>query len=218
MGVDGRPRRGAGPAAIAGPLAPFEPAVRAELVRQGYTPSAARDVVSGMRRLSRWMDQRGAAVSELTPQMAAAFVATRREITSTEQVARRGLGPVLRILRDQRVIPEAESASATSAVEVLLAGYRDYLIGERGLAAESVRCYIVQGRKFLVAVAEPLVTSLAGLDTAAVVSFVIAQTRQGGSTWSAKTLVTATRSLLRFLHVRGLIPVPLAGAVPAVAG
>lgn len=37
-------------------------------------------------------------------------------------------------------------------------------------------------------------------------------------TWAAKSLVTALRSLLRFLHVAGQVPVGLAAAVPSVAG
>ena len=37
-------------------------------------------------------------------------------------------------------------------------------------------------------------------------------------TWSAKSMVTALRSLLRFLHVSGHVPAGLAAAVPAVAG
>ena len=41
---------------------------------------------------------------------------------------------------------------------------------------------------------------------------------QGRNPESAKALVTAMRALLRFLHVAGHVPVPLAGAVPAVAG
>jgi integrase/recombinase XerD len=136
--------------------------------------------------------------------------------TGTGGVARRGLGPLVRFLRERGAIP-AVAGDGTSA-GVLLAGYRDYLTGERGLAAESARCYVVQARKFLAGLAQPLEHSLQRLDAAAVTCFVLAQARQSASVWSAKTLVTVTRSLLRFLHVQGLIPAPLAGAVPAVAG
>jgi integrase len=38
------------------------------------------------------------------------------------------------------------------------------------------------------------------------------------SVWSAKALVTAVRSLLRYLRVDGRIPAPLTGSVPAVVG
>ena len=40
---------------------------------------------------------------------------------------------------------------------------------------------------------------------------------RGRNTWSARAMVTGLRSLLRFLHVAGLVPVPLVGAVPSVA-
>ena len=44
-----------------------------------------------------------------------------------------------------------------------------------------------------------------------------AESRRRG-TGSLKNDVTAVRSLLRFLHLRGLIPDPLDGAAPAAAG
>jgi len=203
---------------VTGPLAQYESALRAELARWGYAPSSVRDVVAMMARLSRWMDERGVTGTALTPQAVGEFVAVRRQMTRTDSVARRGLSPLVRFLHGHGVIPGAGQGDGGSAEEILLVRYRDYLSGERGLAAESVRCYIVQGRKFLDGLAGPLERSLEHLDTAAVTCFVMAQARQSASAWSAKTLVTATRSLLRFLHVQGLIPAPLAGAVPAVAG
>jgi hypothetical protein len=52
----------------------------------------------------------------------------------------------------------------------------------------------------------------------AVTSFIMGQARQCARVWSAKPLVTATRSLLRFPHVEGVIPAPLVGAVLAAVG
>jgi site-specific recombinase XerD len=60
--------------------------------------------------------------------------------------------------------------------------------------------------------------ALLGLDAATVTGFMVEQASAAGSVESAKALVTAMRSLLRFLHVDGRISVPLVGAVPAVAG
>jgi site-specific recombinase XerD len=101
---------------------------------------------------------------------------------------------------------------------ILLDRFRGWLVGERGLAAESVRCYCCQAKKFLAWLPDPLEESLARLDAGMVTAFVVEQTSAAGSVWSAKTMVTALRSLLRFLHVNGVIPGPLVGAVPAVAG
>jgi site-specific recombinase XerD len=65
---------------------------------------------------------------------------------------------------------------------------------------------------------EPLDEALAHLDAPTVTTFIVEQSAVAGSVWSATALVTSVRSLLRFLHVRGLISVPLTAAVPAVAG
>jgi integrase/recombinase XerD len=199
---------------FAGPLGPLEAGIRAALGEEGFTPGSIRCVTGTMRRLSCWMEQRGVAADGLTSEAAAEFVAD----SGGMRTARRGLGALLRLLRSQAGVPPEHDSAGDSAAGVLLAQYRDYLAGERGLAAESVRCYLVQGRKLLDELGEPLEKSLRQLDSAAVTSFIMRQSRQCTSTWSAKTLVTATRSLLRFLHVKGLVTAPLAGAVPAVAG
>jgi site-specific recombinase XerD len=86
------------------------------------------------------------------------------------------------------------------------------------LAAASVRCYVTQARAFLAELADPLTTSLAGLDAATVTAVMVRQITNAASVWSAKAFVTAVRSLLRFLHVQGLTSGPLIGAVPTVAG
>ena len=197
-----------------GPLGPLEAGIRAALSEEGFSPGSVRCVTGTMRRLSRWMEQRNMAPGGLAPEAVAEFVAA----CSDMRTARRGLGALLRLLRSQAMIPPEHDSAGDSAAGLLLAQYRDYLAGERGLAAESVRCYLVQGRKLLDELGEPLEERLRQLDAAVVTSFIMRQSRRCESTWSAKTLVTATRSLLRFLHVKGLITVPLAGAVPAVAG
>lgn len=197
-----------------GPLGPLEAGIRAALSEEGFTPGSIRCVTGTMRRLSCWLEQYGVVPGGLTPETVEEFVAG----SSDMRTVRRGLGALLRLLRSQSVIPPERDSAGDSAAGMLLAQYRDYLAGERGLAAESVRCYLVQGRKHLDGLGEPLEENLRQLDAAAVTSFIMRQSRQCKSTWPAKTLVTATRSLLRFLHVKGLITGPLAAAVPAVAG
>ncbi|MEO7116020.1 MAG: site-specific integrase [Caldimonas sp.] len=104
------------------------------------------------------------------------------------------------------------------AVEELLADFGRWLSTERGVASETVRCYWSQARKFLAHLPAPLERSLAGLDAAAVTRWVVGYAAAADSVWSAKTHVTALRSLLRFLHVHGWISSPLVAVVPAVAG
>ncbi len=47
------------------------------------------------------------------------------------------------------MVPERELAFDAMPVDALLADYRAWLVGERGLAAESVRRYANQTKKFL---------------------------------------------------------------------
>lgn len=110
----------------------------------------------------------------------------------------------------------AVSTTATTPVTVLLEEYRAFLVGERGLAAESVRCYGNHARVFLAQLPDPVEVAVAGLSAGQVTAFVVGYCR-GRNTWSAKAMVTALRSLLRFLHVSGRLPGSLVGAVPAVA-
>lgn len=202
---------------MTGPLAPHEVAVRTSMTQAGYAPSSVLEAARAMRRLSEWMSERDLAVGELTPLVVDDFLADRRSRCRTAAVSRRWVGAVLRALHGQGVVPETEPVVATGR-ELLLEEFRRWLRAERGLAAESVRCYSGQAGKFLADVPDPLGDSLAALDAAAVTAFIVAQARSADSVWSAKAQITATRALLRFLHVQGLIPVSLTAAVPGVAG
>jgi site-specific recombinase XerD len=96
----------------------------------------------------------------------------------------------------------------------LLAEFGSWLTRERGLSAESVRCYGNQAKTFLTATGGA--AALSGLNAGAVTAFMVAHARDRNS-WSAKAMVTALRAFLRFAHATGRTAEPLAGAVPAVA-
>ena len=187
------------------PLAGYDAAFRAHLSRSGYTPPSARDLMRAMARASRWLEDRGLMAGGLTPLLAADLKAGVPHS-----------GPVLRFLREARVVPAAGVAGAGTA-EAVLAQFRGWLAGERGLSAATVGCYAKQARKFLAYLDEPLDAALRELDAGRVTSFMVGYSRDRNPE-SAKALVTAVRALLRFLHVAGHVPVPLAAAVPAVAG
>ncbi len=72
---------------------------------------------------------------------------------------------------------------------------------------------------FLAERTEPLEHALQLLSTGDVTGFVVAQCGPGGrSGASAKILTSGLRSLLRYLHLAGWVPIPLAQAVPRAAG
>lgn len=206
-------RPGPAPMLMTGPLAPHEVAVRTSMTSAGYAPSSILEAARAMRRLSEWMNEANLTVAELSPLVLDCFLVDRRSRCHTVAASRRWISPVLRALRGLGVVPDAEPVVATGR-ELLLGQFRCWLRAERGLATESVRCYSGQASKFLAALPDPLWESLAALDAAAVTTFILAQAKSADSVWSAKAQITGTRALLRFLHVQGLIPVPLTAAVP----
>lgn len=78
--------------------------------------------------------------------------------------------------------------------------------------------YLSHARKFMADRGESIETALSRLDATTVTAFITRQAQQAARVSTMKVLVTATRSLLRYLHVTGMITEPLANAVPAVAG
>ena len=114
--------------------------------------------------------------------------------------------------------PPADVAPPRGATELeqVLGQYGDHLIQERGLASQTVAGYLSVARQFLSHVASTDGLDLSKLDAKVVSQFVV-QAAQHRCVGSTKHLVTALRSLLRFLHVAGHAPV-LAASVPTVAG
>lgn len=191
---------------VSGPLAGFEFAFRAELERTGYVPSSVSAAVSVMGQLSGWMQRNGVACEALSPAVLDAL-----------PLGLRGTGPVVRFLRGCGAIPDGSCVDGVGPVGLLVAAFRGWLASERGLAAETVRCYGNHAHTFLVWLGEPLEQVLADLEAGTVTAFMVGHCEQV-SCANAKASVTAVRALLRFLHLTGQVPTALVGAVPAVAG
>jgi integrase/recombinase XerD len=191
-------------------LAPYASGYVAMLVEQGYVLSGTEGQLRVMAQLSRWLVQQRAEPVALTAELVERFVGSR-------PAGRRGVGPLLSYLRGRGVVPEP--VAADTPLERLLAGYRDYLVRERGLVAGSVELRERVARLFLDERPEPLELALARLQAGDVTAFVVAQcrNRRRGVAWS-RTLTSGLRSLFRYLHVEGWVPVALAQAVPSVAG
>jgi integrase/recombinase XerD len=198
---------------VSGPLAGHAAGFAVFLAEAGYTPLSARNQVRVLAHLSRWAEDRGLAPRELTSDRLGEFLAARREAGYYNHLSERGLAPLTAFLQGVGAVPAAVPAAPSGAVDVLVSRYRAYLETERGLAAGTVRYCTDQARGFLAGRED----RLAALGAAEVSGFVADECRRR-STGSAKVLVTALRSLLRFLVLDGLVTPGLHDAVPAVAG
>ena len=204
-------------AKVTGPLAEYADGFRAELFRLGYTPLTAACQIRLTAHLSRWLAAEGLAAQDLDMPTAERYFAARRLAGYANERTTEALGPLLGYLRGLGAapLPPAEPATETS---LLLDRFAAYLASERGLAATTVTLNVRLARPFLQqrALERGGRLDLARLTAGEVRAFVLDRARKQPR--SAKRIVTALRSLLRFLHVDGVLAVPLAGAVPSPAG
>lgn len=202
---------------VTGPLAVFNSGFAAELVWLGYRPNASANQLQLMAHLSRWMTQRGLAADGLTGSALADFLAARRAAGYRLWLSPKALSPLLEYLRGVGVAPAESALKPGTAVETLLARYRGYLVGERGLSAATAGLYVHLTRPLLANRMVDGELDVASLTPADVIGFV-RMSCPGRAAGTAKLIVTAVRSLLGFLHVEGVIGSSLASAVPSVAG
>jgi integrase/recombinase XerD len=202
---------------VVGPLAAYRVGFGKELSGQGYTPGSASLQLLLMAHVSRWLVAQGLTAGEFTPVRVGEFLEARRADGYTARVSLRGLTPLLGYLRGLGVVPLPSVAVGGTPGELLLAAYRDYLQCERGLAAGTVGRYLAVARLFLAECERADGLDLQRLTAGDVTSFVVFQCR-GPRVASAMVLVTALRSLLRFLLVEGYTDRPLAQVVPTATG
>ena len=154
---------------------------------------------------------------EVTDEQAGRFLAARRAAGRVKWVSPRSVMLPLGYLRTLGVAPAPAPVLSQGPLEELLEDYRRYLFVERGLSAHTVLdAYGPAARLFLAKQDGPDGLGLEGLRAADVTSF-LARECPKRSVPGARDLVCALRSLLRYLHLAGLIGTPLVWAVPSVA-
>ncbi len=203
---------------FSGPLEFYAAGFASELLQLGYTSNGARAQLRLVAHLSRWLADRGLGVAVLrSPGLVEEFFAARRDAGYRDMRTPKALVPLLEFFRDRGVVAETAAAGPMTPAEVLLDRYRSYLVGERCLAASTAQDYLWAVRPFVAGLADADgQLQLDRVSAGAVAAFVLEASRNQAR-GSAKLVVTALRSLLRFLHVEGLVPSSLVTAVPSVA-
>lgn len=201
---------------VAGPLEAVLPGFAEELARLGFTRTSAEQHVCFLAHLDRWMTASSLGVGDLSPDVVDAFLAHRRDAGYALYWSRKAITPLLDFLAAEGLLRVVEPAPL-GPVELLLAEYGSYLAVERGLADETVRCYLRCVLPFVATRVRGEELDLASLTAADITEYVLAAC-PGKAKGSAKLIVTTLRSLLGWLHLTGAVPVALGGAVPAAAG
>jgi integrase/recombinase XerD len=200
---------------VSGPLAKYAMSFGEELLKRGYPGERAARHVQLLAQLSRWMERQGLGERDLSDQSVAEFLKARRADGYYDKpsllwvLTLLGFVPGLDLVRAQ--------PTPLTPVESAVVEYAQYLTKERGLASGTVRGYVHVAKLFLTRwVAPDGDLDVSGVNVEAVTRFVVDESRRR-SAGTAQVLVTAMRSLLRFLFLEGRIVQPLAQAVPAVS-
>lgn len=203
---------------MTGALVPYQDALWAELLAQGYAILSAKGVMQVAAHVSRWLDERQLTASDLTAVRIEAYLQHRIVCGYRRWLTPRSLAPILDPLRIVGAVPPADApaAGAESALGCLLREYESYVLEERGLRATTAVQYLRVVRSFVESLRLSDPSGLERLSTYVVSRFFLREA-PSSSVAHLKVKITALRSFLRYLHVRGVCR-DLSASVPAVAG
>ncbi len=201
---------------VTGPLAMYADGFRADLAAQGYAAESADRNLRTLAHVSRWMDDQGVSAGQLSIPRLVEFLGVRRREGYHHALSIRAVMPLISYLRRLGVAAVRPEPMVAGMVDLVAGEYRRYLVSERALTEQVAGKYTRLAWEFLTVCEDRGGPGVGGLSAAWVTSYVVAQCR-GRPPGSAKFVVTALRSLLRFLFLAGHTRCQLASAVPAVA-
>lgn len=198
-----------------GSLEVFTAGYRAYLEELGFAPVSVRNRLSQWRSFGCWLEAEGLTPRELTDGAAQQYLAARRAAGHVAWVSGHCLTLPTAYLRSVGVALEEPLSAGDGTTENVLAAFRTYLVEERGLAAATQRAYLRIARSFC----ESRSATAGGLGqtTAEEVTAFVVATCATGRVALAKKTISALASLLRYLHVTGVMDEPLCSALPRVA-
>ncbi len=197
---------------MAGPLAPYADAYRAELSGRGYTPLSSVNELRQVGRLSAWLAARGMTAADLSGERVEEFLALQGALGRRASWSRPGLVCMVEVLRSLRVVEDEQPALPVSAEDLVLESFERYLLVERSLAPGTIRGYVDHARRFLAGL--DLAGGLGSVIPADVTSAVLRQSA-AVSVATAQNFVAGLKSFLRFCFVEGLVGLDLSEAAPA---
>lgn len=191
----------------------IEPFIK-HLQERGYPEEGIQKRFIVVNTLSHWLGLRQMPLSGLSQARIEEFITFHKYCRRYQTL--RDARELIDFLRTRGAIPKPKLAPIQCPMERILKGYSDYLVGERGLQAASVRRQIYYGRMFLSETFEAGTLQFSKLSAREVSQFV---TRHSGDHGSAETahMVQSVRSFLNFLQMKGKIHEDLASAVPKPA-
>lgn len=201
-----------------GPLGPYLDDFAALLSVEGYARSTTRWKIELVADLSRWLDRRKLGLEELDDTVAGKFLKhRRRKGKSLSQGDGVTMQMLLGHLRNVGAIcaPPDEDKKETE-VDRIVSGFERYLVKERGLSHATLLIYLPYAERFLCERFGDGPAELNELCPSDISGFILRYAKAQSHSY-AKRMVTALRSLFRFMRLDGRIQVDMAACVPTVA-
>jgi len=188
----------------------------AHLTTCGYTPGTIRSQLKLLGRFNEWLIRRRSDIHQLNDELVATFL---------KQCTRRGfrhrgdahtLRQFLLHLRTHGVLATLPPVVDDSPLGQLQREYARHLTTERGLAPVTVSSYVDVLRRFLAERFGNGPLDFGVLTVSTITTFVLRHARTMSPRY-AQGMVSALRSICRFLRQRGAIDRDLAAAMPSVS-
>ncbi len=200
-------------------LSGFTPEIKSRafeewLASRGYKPNTIKFQRYLVNGLGRWLSASGRNVGDLSPAVVAEFVChyNAHYVRVISPAALAAFGDFVRAIG----IEPAPTGPPLGGVDLILEGYRNYLLSERGLAPSTVRASTWILRPFLEGRVHDGRLELASITPAELVDTIVGHYKTH-SPKSTKSQVSALRSFLDYLYMQGILSRRLSQAVPQAA-
>jgi site-specific recombinase XerD len=185
------------------------------VTQMGYAGKTVRQQALVVGELERWLEGKSLAIVDLDTQVVKNFLEKRRRQGCLRKGQARAVAQFLEHLREKGVIPAPRPAGDDSPLGMLQRRFENFLKKERGLAPVTAARYGSYLRRFISERFQNKHICIRKLVPTDISSFVQRHARTG-SPGVAKLMVTALRSICRFLFQHGETDTDLTGAVPTV--
>jgi site-specific recombinase XerD len=184
------------------------------LHEQGYAQASIRCSLRYCNQFGQWLDVQGYTVAEVDETLVEQYLnGFPRSRDGRQPRVAQGLPHLIRLLRQQGIVPISDGRPVPTAIDQWLHQYAQYLEHVLGAAANTRKTYLFIARRLLTACFGTAPLDWEALQAQAISDFVQqeAATRLGGG---RKLVAAGVRAVLRFLVFCGERPAGLEAAVP----
>jgi site-specific recombinase XerD len=197
-----------------GPHGSYVELYASQLIKIGLSRQSTWRSLNLLGDLISWLTRIGSMPTELEERVVEQYFRRRSRKQSIQPGDRAALRRFLSVLREAGMIAPAIRPPLTPHEQIFEA-FSQYLREERGLAPKSIVHHLPFIRLFLREVCPGGASDLCRISQADVARYIERHARDQSAA-SGKSMCWALRSFLRYLHHKGLNPLPLVGSVPSI--